>query len=140
MTSTSKSTKSMATKKYFTENGILALPTDSIPHSKFLSLFLECLLGPRSPDIIMVPTTKPIAKPACISIGSKSNCVDCITLDFNSKLIDGKVNDRKIILSEYNVHSFPTSILIDKSGIIIGRYDTSNKDELEKKLKTIFKE
>lgn len=70
----------------------------------------------------------------------KDKTQDWIHIDFNSKLIDGKVNDRKIILSEYNVHSFPTSILIDKSGIIIGRYDTSNKDELEKKLKTIFKE
>jgi hypothetical protein len=26
----------IATRKYFTENGILAFPTDSIPHSKFL--------------------------------------------------------------------------------------------------------
>ena len=59
----------MATKKYFTENGTRAFPIDSIPHSKFLSLSIECLFGPYLPDIIIVPTTKPIAKSACISIG-----------------------------------------------------------------------
>lgn len=70
----------MATRKYFTENGIRALPTDSIPHSKFLSLFLECLFGPRKLDPIMVKTTNNIAKPACIRMGRKSLWVDCITL------------------------------------------------------------
>ena len=69
ITSTSKRTKRMATKKYFTENGIRALPTDSIPHSKFLSLFTELLFGPNFPEMIMVPTTKPTAKNSCISIG-----------------------------------------------------------------------
>jgi hypothetical protein len=47
ITSTSNKTKRMATKKYFTEKGMRALPTDSIPHSKFLSLFTELLLGPK---------------------------------------------------------------------------------------------
>ena len=40
MTSTSKSTKRMAIKKYLTENGLLAFPNPSIPHSKF-SAFLN---------------------------------------------------------------------------------------------------
>ena len=31
----------MATRKYFTEKGIRALPKDSIPHSKFSSLILD---------------------------------------------------------------------------------------------------
>ena len=34
MTSTSNSTNTMAVRKYFTEIGVRALPTDSIPHSK----------------------------------------------------------------------------------------------------------
>ena len=38
ITSTSNNTKRIATTKYFTEKGIRAFPTDSIPHSKFLSL------------------------------------------------------------------------------------------------------
>ena len=59
----------MATRKYFTEKGIRALPTDSIPHSKFLSFTSELLFGPNFPDIMIVPTTKPIAKMACIKIG-----------------------------------------------------------------------
>ena len=80
ITSTSKRTKSIATKKYFTENGMRAFPTDSIPHSKFLSLLLECLFGPKKLDPMMVKTTNPMAKPACISIGKKSDGVDCIAL------------------------------------------------------------
>jgi hypothetical protein len=50
ITSTSNKTNKIATRKYFTEKGILALPTDSIPHSKFLSLFFECLFGPNHSD------------------------------------------------------------------------------------------
>lgn len=69
----------------------------------------------------------------------KDKTQDWIHIDFNSKLIDGKTYDRKIISSEYNVNSFPTSILIDKSGVIIGRYEEATKEELEKKLKSIFK-
>jgi hypothetical protein len=46
ITSTSKRTNKMATRKYLTEKGMRALPTDSIPHSKFLSLEAEDLLGP----------------------------------------------------------------------------------------------
>ena len=59
----------MATKKYFTEKGIRALPIDSMPHSKFSSLFFDERLGPNLPDIKIVPTTKPAASKNCISIG-----------------------------------------------------------------------
>ena len=69
ITSTSNKTNKIATRKYLTEKGILALPTDSIPHSKFLSLFFECLFGPKKFEPIMVITTNPTAKPACMRIG-----------------------------------------------------------------------
>lgn len=69
----------------------------------------------------------------------KDKTQDWIHIDFGSKLINGNTYDREIILSEYNVNSFPTSILIDKSGIIIGIFDADTKEELEKKLKLIFK-
>ena len=52
----------MATRKYLTEKGIRALPTDSIPHSKFLSLEADDLFGPNFPETTMVPTTNPTAK------------------------------------------------------------------------------
>ena len=56
-------------EKQTVENGIRALPTDSIPHSKFLSLTSEVLFGPNFPEIMIVPTTKPTAKISCIKIG-----------------------------------------------------------------------
>ncbi|MNL67291.1 hypothetical protein D3C87_1918580 [compost metagenome] len=59
----------MATRKYFTENGIRAFPTDSIPHSKFLSLLSEFLLGPNLSETNIVPATNPTAKINCIKIG-----------------------------------------------------------------------
>ena len=59
----------MATKKYFTENGIRAFPTDSIPHSKFLSLETDERFGPNFPEIMIIPTTNPTANSICISIG-----------------------------------------------------------------------
>lgn len=69
ITSTSNNTNKIATRKYFTEKGILALPTDSIPHSKFLSFTSEDLLGPNLLETNIVPTTKPAAKINCIKIG-----------------------------------------------------------------------
>lgn len=42
------------------------------------------------------------------------------------------------ISEAYKVHVFPTKILIDKNGIIIGRYDGDNAAELDKKLAEIF--
>ena len=69
ITSTSNRTNKMATRKYFTEKGIRALPTDSIPHSKFLSLVSDFLFGPNFPETIIVPTTNPTANKHCIKIG-----------------------------------------------------------------------
>lgn len=69
ITSTSNRTNKIATKKYFTENGIRAFPIDSIPHSKFSSLILDDLLGPSLPDKIIIPITKPAANKNCIRIG-----------------------------------------------------------------------
>ena len=69
ITSTSNKTKRIATRKYFIENGIRALPTDSIPHSKFLSLITDLRRGPKNPEIIMVVTTNPTANRNCIKIG-----------------------------------------------------------------------
>ncbi len=69
ITSTSNKTNNMATKKYFTEKGIRALPIDSIPHSKFRSFLADFLFGPSFPDPIIVKTTKPTARRHCIKIG-----------------------------------------------------------------------
>lgn len=44
----------------------------------------------------------------------------------------------KHISGQYNVHVFPTKILIDKNGIIIGRYDSDNATALDKKLTEVF--
>ena len=52
----------MATKKYFTENGIRAFPTDSIPHSKLLSLFADDLFGPKRLEPNIVKATNPTAR------------------------------------------------------------------------------
>ena len=69
ITSISKSTNKMATRKYFTEKGTRAFPTDSIPHSKLRSLFRDLRDGPKYPEIMIVPTTKPTASMNCINIG-----------------------------------------------------------------------
>ena len=62
ITSTSKRTNKIATKKYFTEKGIRAFPTDSIPHSKLLSLFAEDLFGPKrlEPNIVKQQTLQQV--------------------------------------------------------------------------------
>ena len=69
ITSISNKTNKIATRKYFTEKGFLALPIDLIPHSKFLSLLSEDRLGPSFEETNMVPTTNPTAKTNCIKIG-----------------------------------------------------------------------
>jgi hypothetical protein len=44
------------------------------------------------------------------------------------------------IIKKFGVHVFPTKILIDRTGIIIGRYEgTDNEAALDKKLSEIFK-
>ena len=69
ITSTSNRTNKIATRKYFTENGIRAFPIPSTPHSKFLPLISDFLLGPNFPETIIVPTTNPAASKNCIKIG-----------------------------------------------------------------------
>lgn len=49
-------------------------------------------------------------------------------------------NNSQTIVDKYAIHSFPTKILIDPKGTIIGRYiGTSNEGKLDKKLAEIFK-
>lgn len=72
ITSTSKRTNKMATRKYLTEKGIRAFPTDSIPHSKLLSLLADDLLGPNKLEPKIVKATNPNARSTCIRIGMKS--------------------------------------------------------------------
>ena len=38
---------------------------------------------------------------------------------------------------KFGIHDLPTKILIDKNGVILGRYN-ENDEELDKKLKEIF--
>lgn len=59
----------MAVKKYFTEKGLRALPTDSTPHSKASSLFFVFRLGPKKCVPTMVETTKPEANKNWRKIG-----------------------------------------------------------------------
>jgi thiol-disulfide isomerase/thioredoxin len=55
------------------------------------------------------------------------------------KLRNGIPNE-KDISEKFGIHSLPTKILIDKNGIIIGRYGEGREDEasLDKKLQEIF--
>lgn len=62
----------MATRKYLTEKGIRAFPTDSIPHSKLLSLLADDLLGPNKLEPKIVKATNPTARSTCIRMGKKS--------------------------------------------------------------------
>ena len=50
---------------------------------------------------------------------------------------DSKLRDN--LASKYLINEFPTKILIDDNGYIIGRYVGTNLKELEEKLKVIFK-
>lgn len=70
---------------------------------------------------------------------NKDKTQNWIHLNLDSKLIDKKTIDCEIISNEYKIISLPTLMLIDKSGFIIGIYDSGTKEELEKKLKSIFK-
>jgi hypothetical protein len=67
ITSTSNTNK-IATRKYFTENGIRAFPIPSTPHSKFLFFYFDFLLGPSLPETIIVPTTNPAANKTVIKL------------------------------------------------------------------------
>lgn len=72
MTSTSNKTKRIATRKYLIENGIRALPCDSIPHSKVSSFAFAFRFGPNMWVANMTKITKPRATKNCSRIGRKS--------------------------------------------------------------------
>jgi hypothetical protein len=59
----------MAVIKYLTETGNLALPSDSIPHSKFSSLTFDFIRGLSICVRKSVVTTKPNATTICSSKG-----------------------------------------------------------------------
>lgn len=69
----------------------------------------------------------------------KDKIQNWVNISPDSKLINGIDLDQKIISSKYFVKTIPLLILIDKKGIIIGIYDGSNLNLLEKKLQAIFK-
>lgn len=53
---------------------------------------------------------------------------------------DKDVSNSQSIVEKFGVHVFPTKILIDKTGVIVGRYEgTENEASLDKKLSEIFK-
>jgi thioredoxin-related protein len=55
---------------------------------------------------------------------------------------NGKIDESKMIGKKFGVISLPTKILIDKNGMIIGRYGGTggeNDIALDNKLKEIFK-
>ncbi len=50
------------------------------------------------------------------------------------------MDNSQFIVKKFGVHVFPTKILIDRTGMIIGRYEgTDDEPELDKKLGEIFK-
>lgn len=55
------------------------------------------------------------------------------------KIRNGEKNETDIN-EKYGIHTLPTKILIDKNGIIIGRYKWDEDDKLDKKLDEIFKQ
>lgn len=61
ITSISKRTNRIATKKYFMEKGCLAFPTDLIPDSKATSLSDVLRFGPTRCVMVIVNTTNPRA-------------------------------------------------------------------------------
>src|SRR5690606_8425474 len=62
ITSTSKSTNRIATRKYRMCNGIRALPFDGTPHSNDSSFTLVLRIGPSKCVTTMVPSTKADAR------------------------------------------------------------------------------
>ncbi|WP_134088620.1 TlpA disulfide reductase family protein [Olivibacter sp. XZL3] len=54
-----------------------------------------------------------------------------------TQILNNENEAQSNIVELYNIEAFPTKILIDKDGIIIGRY-TADTKKLDEKLKTIF--
>lgn len=53
---------------------------------------------------------------------------------------DQKIEGSLSIVKKFGVQVFPTKILIDKTGVIIGRYrGTDDEEALDKKLSDLFK-
>ncbi len=53
---------------------------------------------------------------------------------------DKGIDNSQSLVKKFGVHVFPTKILIDKTGIIIGRYEgTDDEAALDKKLHALFK-
>jgi len=49
-------------------------------------------------------------------------------------------DESKSIVKKFGIHVFPSKILVDRSGIIIGRYEgTEEEANLDKKLGELFK-
>lgn len=48
------------------------------------------------------------------------------------------IKNEKDISEKFGIHTLPTKILIDKNGIIIGRYNEDEDDKLDEKLKELF--
>ena len=92
ITSTSKSTNNMATKKYLIEKGWRALPITLIPDSKVVNLSLVFLLGPKRWVAKSVTTTKPNATIIWNIIGIKSCAVLCACITI---MILGKIKIKR---------------------------------------------
>ena len=69
ITSMSKSTNKIATKKYLMANGKRAFPSDSTPHSNESHLIFVLRLGPNQCDAIIVVITNPSATKNIKTIG-----------------------------------------------------------------------
>lgn len=55
------------------------------------------------------------------------------------KMSEGKQNNSLSISKEYKIYAFPTKILINKEGMIIGRYKgTESEDAMDKELAKLF--
>ncbi len=62
----------IAVRKYFTEIGVRALPTDSIPHSNASPFTTLMRRGANKGEVIMAKATKATASPNCTMMGRKS--------------------------------------------------------------------
>ena len=62
MISISNRTNNIAARKYLTENGNLALPIESRPHSKLCNFCVPLRFGPKMCVRIKVPPTNPTTK------------------------------------------------------------------------------
>src|SRR5215204_3301276 len=80
----------MATRKYLTAIGCLALPTLSIPLSKFANLSAVARFGPRKWVTPIITQTNAIANKSCSAIGKYQNALSgfCVAVEICKKYID----------------------------------------------------